>query len=101
LTVAEIARRMGLKRQSVQRIADRLDGDGIVVFVENPRHRRASLVEPTAIGLDVLEQLETRRSAWADGVAGELDTDAIEAAARLLRKIRERLENAAARSGES
>ncbi|MGI9343929.1 MAG: MarR family winged helix-turn-helix transcriptional regulator [Gammaproteobacteria bacterium] len=101
LTVAEIARRMGLKRQSVQRIADRLDADGIVAFVSNPRHRRASLVEPTAVGLDVLERLETRRSGWADDVATDLDADAIEAAASVLRKIRERLETEAAQSGTS
>lgn len=92
LTVADIARRMGLQRQSVQRVADRLAADGLVDFVANPRHRRAKLAAPTRAGRAVLEQLETRRSAWADDIAGDLEAEAIEAAANLLRRLRLRLD---------
>lgn len=91
-TVAEVARMMRLKRQSVQRLADRLEADGLIAFVDNPRHRRAKLAEPTSLGRAVLEQLETRRSAWADNIAGGLPSDDIEAATRVLRMLRQRLE---------
>src|SRR3712207_8221001 len=54
LTVADIARNMGLARQSVQRTADVLAGDGVVEFVDNPAHRRAKLVRVTTLGQAVL-----------------------------------------------
>src|SRR5579884_3459823 len=47
LTVAQIARAWSFARQSVQRIADALAGDGLVAYVENPSHRRAKLVRLT------------------------------------------------------
>jgi DNA-binding MarR family transcriptional regulator len=93
LTVADVARRMGLQRQSVQRVADRLVADGLLEFVANPRHRRARLARPTVRGREVLEQLETRRSAWADNVASGLDAVEIEAAVHVLQALRKRLDN--------
>src|ERR671932_2222211 len=47
LPVAGIARNMGLVRQSVQRLADELAGEGILRFAPNPHHRRAKLVQLT------------------------------------------------------
>ena len=46
-TVAEISRRFGFARQSVQRVADLLVEDGLAVYQDNPRHRRAKLLVPT------------------------------------------------------
>src|SRR5215472_15915090 len=54
LSVAGIARAMGLARQSVQRIADLPAAEGIVAFRDNPAHRRAKLVTPTPRGHEVL-----------------------------------------------
>src|SRR5260370_11849015 len=42
-TVAQIARDMGHARQSVQRVADVLATEGLVVYQKNPAHRRAPL----------------------------------------------------------
>ena len=41
LTVAQIARNMGLQRQSVQRTVDVMCREGLLRMVDNPRHRRA------------------------------------------------------------
>jgi DNA-binding MarR family transcriptional regulator len=41
--VAEVARQLRLARQSVQRVADLLERDGLVAYEANPRHRRAKL----------------------------------------------------------
>src|SRR5690242_4288255 len=49
-TVAETARTLGLARQSVQRVADLLEADGLVRYVDNPRHRRARLIRLTDPG---------------------------------------------------
>ena len=50
LSVAGIAREMGITRQSVQRIADLLVDRGLVEYRDNPAHRRAKLVAPTDAG---------------------------------------------------
>ena len=50
LPVAHIARNMGLTRQAVQRLANELEGDGLVRFAPNPHHQRAKLVLLTARG---------------------------------------------------
>ena len=48
--VAEIARRLRLARQSVQRVADLLERDGLVAYEANPHHRRAKLARLTPAG---------------------------------------------------
>jgi DNA-binding MarR family transcriptional regulator len=76
LTVAQIARRWGLARQSVQRIADELAGDRLCVYEENPDHRRAKLLRLTPKGRARLRAIQTAQRAWADGLGetiGEAD----------------------------
>jgi DNA-binding MarR family transcriptional regulator len=96
LTVAQIARRMGLARQSVQRVADLLAAEGMVAFRDNPNHRRAKLVGPTPQGRDMLGQVGRLQSHWARRIADGLTAGEIGAATRLLRLLRERLEGEAA-----
>lgn len=50
LPVSAIARDMGITRQAVQRTADLLVDRGLLTHRENPAHRRAKLVAPTAEG---------------------------------------------------
>ncbi len=49
-TVAAMARRLNLKRQSVQRIADDLADEGVLLAVPNPGDARASLMSLSASG---------------------------------------------------
>src|SRR5438309_10079220 len=46
-TVASAARRLGLARQSVQRVVDDLVAAGQLALRDNPDHARAPLVAPT------------------------------------------------------
>jgi DNA-binding MarR family transcriptional regulator len=71
-TVADTARVLGLARQSVQRVADLLETDGLVRFVENPRHRRAKLAELTGEGRTVLAEIQTAQRPWADRIGGSV-----------------------------
>lgn len=61
-TVASAARRLGLARQSVQRVLDDLSASGQVELRANPDHARAPHVTATARGQATLEAL-VRRSA--------------------------------------
>ncbi|MEE3853310.1 MarR family transcriptional regulator [Gordonia sp. LSe1-13] len=57
LTVSDIARAMGITRQSVQRTADLLAADGLVEYRDNPGHRRAKLVRLTDEGLAAIRRI--------------------------------------------
>ena len=50
LTVPQIAEMRPTSRQRMQRLADELAAEGLVRFIDNPRHRRSKLVELTAKG---------------------------------------------------
>jgi DNA-binding MarR family transcriptional regulator len=66
LTVAQIARTLGLARQSVQRVADALEQVGLVTYEDNPRHRRARLVTLTDEGRVTLGTIQAAQRPWAD-----------------------------------
>jgi len=80
LTVAAIARDMGLARQSVQRTADLLVEEGLCEYVPNPAHRRAKLLSPTDHGLNSIRQLAPRVTAWSKRVRESVGDDVIDAA---------------------
>ena len=44
LTVPQIAQMRPTSRQRMQRLADELAAEGLVEFIDNPRHRRSKLV---------------------------------------------------------
>ncbi len=99
LPVAHIARNMGLTRQAVQRLANEMEGDGLVRFEPNPHHQRAKLVLLTPRGKAAYDAAMTRQGPWARRLAEGLSTKQIEAATALLRSIRRRLEEHSAEQG--
>lgn len=50
LTVPQIAEMRPTSRQRMQRLADELAAEGIVEFIDNPKHRRSKLVRLTRKG---------------------------------------------------
>jgi DNA-binding MarR family transcriptional regulator len=50
LTVPQIARMRPTSRQRMQRLADELAAEGIVEFIDNPKHRRSKLLRLTPKG---------------------------------------------------
>lgn len=89
LSVAEIARRvgLGLARQSVQRVADRLVAEGWANYRDNPTHRRAKLLEPSPAGREALRRLTRAQHAWADAVGADVGEDELRSALALLARI--------------
>jgi DNA-binding MarR family transcriptional regulator len=73
ITVAEIARRMGLSRQNVQRIANRLEQDGFIDTSPNPAHRRAKLYFLTAFGIESMQEVTKRQERWVNQLAKNME----------------------------
>ncbi|WP_367321732.1 MarR family winged helix-turn-helix transcriptional regulator [Streptomyces sp. HUAS ZL42] len=69
LSVAGIARAMGITRQSVQRIADLLVEKGLAEYRPNPAHRRAKLLAPTGEGRAAIARIDPGHAAFADRLA--------------------------------
>jgi DNA-binding MarR family transcriptional regulator len=91
-TVPRLARRLGLRRQSVQRTVDRLAEEGIVRLEANPHHRRSPLVTATERGRRVLGEARSRYEAWSDRMGRNLDADDMAAACRVLGELTDRFD---------
>jgi DNA-binding MarR family transcriptional regulator len=87
MTVAQIARAWSLARQSVQRVADVLERDGLVAYEANPAHRRASLLRLTPGGRAALAQIQEAQRAWASAVGERVGADDLGRAIWLLERV--------------
>lgn len=85
VTVAQVARTMGLRRQSVQQTADALARDGFLVFVDDPDDRRARRIALTAAGRRALRAVEARHAVWVEGLAARVDLCALRSTVAALR----------------
>lgn len=97
LTVPQIARGMGLTRQSVHATVRRLVADGLLELGPNADHRRSPLVSLTPVGQTTYDRLHERQVAWVDELASGIAADDLEAAVRVLDVLSRRLEDEAAR----
>ena len=59
LTVPQIARRLGVSRQNVQRVANDLAAAGMATFGPNPDHKSSPLLELTPAGRSALDHINT------------------------------------------
>ena len=97
MTASQVARRLGLQRQSVQRTVDLLREDGIVEIAANVDHRRAGLVTLTAAGRERLAALERRQQAWLQRCLRGLARSELDALGAGLAGLADRVERATAR----
>ena len=94
LTVAGIARDMGITRQSVQRVADILAERGLARYLPNPAHRRAKLLTPTEQGRDAIARIGPGHAAAAGQLVKTLGEQPLADAVAALRSLSEALEEA-------
>lgn len=87
LTVSQIARRIGVSRQSARQTVLKLEQSGLVKLQPNPDHRSSQLVTLTEAGAEIMEILRERQSrlthSFTDGLGmtvGSVDrlTDKLE-----------------------
>ena len=87
LTVPQIAQMRPTSRQRMQRLADELAADGLVKFVDNPKHRRSRLVRLTAKGEAGYRELDIRLRAIASTLGVALSEADIRKTTEIVRQL--------------
>lgn len=89
LTVPQIAQMRPTSRQRMQRLADELAGEGLVEFIDNPKHRRSKLVRLTPKGQARYRELNVRFLAVASTMGADLSEDDIHKTIAVVRRLSE------------
>lgn len=89
LPVAEIARRLGITRQSVLRTVNTLKKKEFITLRDNPQHQRAKLVTPLTEGKKRLEIARDRQRAWVSGQTMHLTAHQLQEGITLLQNMRQ------------
>lgn len=92
LSVSQIARNMGLQRQTVQPQVDAMAHDGLVEFAENPHHRRAKLVLMTTAGRAAYRAALRRQVGWSNRISRGISAKTLMQANDTMRTLLERLQ---------
>jgi DNA-binding MarR family transcriptional regulator len=92
LTVPQIARRMGLTRQSVHATVRRLVDDELLDVSPNADHRRSPLVDLTRAGRSTYGSIDRKQVAWVNRLARGIGRSDLETTARVLDDLCRRLE---------
>ncbi len=84
LTVPQVARRMGLTRQSVHATVARLVSDRLAEHEPNEDHRRSPFVRLTNLGTEKFRTMQRRQARWVNALAADFTLDDLETTARVL-----------------
>ena len=87
LTVPQIAQMRPTSRQRMQRLADELAAEGLVEFIDNPRHRRSKLVRLTRKGETRYREMNRRFLAIASTMGDALSEPDIRSATEIVRRL--------------
>jgi DNA-binding MarR family transcriptional regulator len=87
LTVPQIAQMRPTSRQRMQRLADELAAEGLVTFIENPKHRRSKLVQLTRKGEARYRELNARFLAIASTMGVALSEADIRKTSEIVRQL--------------
>ena len=89
LTVPQIAELRPTSRQRMQRLADELAAEGLVEFIDNPKHRRSKLVQLTPKGEARYRELNARFLAIASSMGAGLGEADIRRTTEIVRRLSE------------
>lgn len=91
-TVPQIARNMGLTRQAVQRLVDAMREDELLLFQDNPDHKRAKLINLSALGETVYLKLYEKQAEWAMKCSIGITKTELETTLSVLKRISESID---------
>ncbi|MGP5211886.1 MarR family winged helix-turn-helix transcriptional regulator [Psychrobacter alimentarius] len=86
-TASQIARNMGLTRQAVQRLIDVMHEDELLLFHDNPEHKRAKLIRLSERGEMIYSQLYDKQLAWAVNGSTDISEAELETTLSVLKRI--------------
>lgn len=86
-SVAGIARRMGMTRQGVQRVADLLVARGLAEYRPNPDHRRAKLLACTEAGYWAIRRIALAAHPWGNRIGSEVGAEPLRRALETMRHL--------------
>jgi DNA-binding MarR family transcriptional regulator len=87
LTVPQIARMRPTSRQRMQRLADELAAEGIVEFVDNPKHRRSKLLRLTPKGETRYREMNARLLSIASTLAAAISEPDVRSTTEVVRQL--------------
>lgn len=87
LTVPQIAQMRPTSRQRMQRLADELAAEGLVEFIDNPKHRRSKLVRLTRKGDALYREHDARLLSIASTLGAPLDDADVRKATGIVRHL--------------
>src|SRR5262249_36023384 len=87
LTVPQIAQMRPTSRKRMQRLADELTAEGLVEFIDNPKHRRSMLVQLTRKGDARYRELSARFLAIASTMGADLSEADIRTTTEIVRRL--------------
>ncbi len=91
-TVPQIGRALSSSRQVIHRAANRLEELGLIMKLQNPDHKTAPLLEPTAEGREYEKHRGIAFDKIVGGIVSEADLKKCERITKDLKRIRELLE---------
>ncbi len=92
LTVSQIARRMGLARQGVQRIINDLEELDLITSAVNIDHKRAPIFSLSDEGEKVITKINAAQTSWANSLSSDLSVRQLTDIQTTLQTIREKSE---------
>jgi DNA-binding MarR family transcriptional regulator len=97
LTVPQIAQMRPTSRQRMQRLADELAAEGLVEFIDNPKHRRSKLVQLTPKGNTRYRELNARFLEIASTLGVGLSEGDVRRTREIVRRLSDELKGRLAR----
>ncbi|WP_330461448.1 MarR family transcriptional regulator [Streptomyces sp. NBC_00820] len=100
LTVPQAARRLGVSRQNVQRVANDLVAGELAALAPNPDHRGSPLLTLTPRGRDSLARVTDRAAKLHRTLFGDIPDEEISATRASLRRLLDQLDRHEGAVGE-
>ena len=91
-TVSAIAASRPVARQGIQRMVNAMVKDELLLLVDNPRHKRAKLVQLSEAGVTLYQQVLEEEIEFMNKLSDGLSLESIAQSRQLLEQLRGRLE---------
>ena len=93
LSAPQVAEAMGITRQGAQKQLNKLEEEGFLEQLPNPRHERSPLYSLTKRGNQAISATMSLQKTWADNLASNLSLQDLKNTLQTLNAVYERLDS--------